>query len=367
MNLLVFVFAAMALLGAHLLRAGGGARLSATLAFVSGLVASLVLVKLAVGAMGLGRTTDFDRVVNHAVAVAEADPGAPLVVFSGASYSRNALDDARLTQALRDLGYPHRAINLSLEAASLPEREAHLDALLDRLETPPDVVFVEVAYAFDMRPAQFFNNSKFTARGIEQFDVRTTAWTLFGLAQGGCAGAVDCVKSAGFTGAHSALNMLNVGLVGRGEAAGAAGELAAYDPMLDVRIETTAQERMNGLLGDSLPEPTRGPGWIASLRAMNAAGLRARGVGQVGYYFPPVIDAGKRAYASGLCLGELATAPCISPDDPDLLANLTGDVWFDPDHLKQDGANTYTDWLAGRLARSGVLDPAPDLGEGAAP
>lgn len=357
MNLLVFVFAAVALLGAHLLRTGGGgARLPTLLSFIGGLVAAIAVVKLAVGAMGLGRTTDFDRVVNHAVAVAQADQGAPLIVFSGASYSRNALDDARLTEALRAFGFPHRAINLSLEAASLPEREAHLEALLERLETPPDVVFIEVAYAFDQRPAQFFNNSKFTARGIEQFDVRTSAWTLFGLAQGGCGGVADCVKSVGFTGAHGALNLLNVGLVARGEPASAAGQLAAFDPMEDVRVETSPDERLNGLLGDTLPAPTTGPKWIASLRAMNAARLRSQGVGVVGYYFPPVIAAEKRAYATGLCLGELASAPCISPDDPDLLAALTGDVWFDPDHLKVAGANTYTDWLAAQLVTSGILE-----------
>jgi len=360
MNSLVFFLAVLLLVMVHALRAPlGGTRLAAAFFFVLGLGAAAFGVKVLADQAGIGRTTDFDRVVNHAVRLAAAEPDAPLIVFAGASYSRNAIDDERLTATLRDAGHPHRVINFSLEAASLPEREAHLDAFIARAGRMPDLVFLEAAAAFDYRPAQFFNNSKFSTRGLEQFDLRTSAWTGLGLLQGGCEGGADCVKNLGLTGAHFSLNALNVGLVSQGERPEAAGELAAYDPQTQPRITTTPEERTGGLRAGPDFSPTDAPLWIASLRAQLSSRLEDSGVRDVGYYFPPVIDAQKRAYMDGLCLGEFAGAPCLAPTDPQLLAALEDEVWFDPHHLLQDGANTYTDWLASQLIASGVLEAGP--------
>lgn len=358
MNSLTILFAGIALAAAYGLRAPSrSGRIAAILAFLVGLAVTVLAVRGLASLSGLGRTTDFDRVVNAAVERAASDPDAPIMIFSGASYSRNAIDDIRLTQGLRERGLPHLVINLSLEAASLPEREAHLLDFLERSGRVPDVVFIEIAEAFDHQPAQFFNNSKFSARGIEQFDLRTSAWTAFGLAQGGCNGAADCVKSVGLTGAHFLLNALNVGLVARGEQPSAAGTLSAYDPQSEPREDIHADDRASGLTGVASMAPRAGPVWVASLRGILENRLIQLGVGQVGYYFPPVIPKGERAYAAGLCLGELAHAPCIPPVDTALLAALDGPVWLDEHHLLTEGANTYTDWLAERMPT--LLAPAP--------
>ncbi|MEO0465868.1 MAG: hypothetical protein AAF216_04950 [Pseudomonadota bacterium] len=355
MNALVFAFAGICLIAVHLLRApAGGRRVGAVLAFILGLAITATGVRFAVSEAGIGRTTDFDRVVNHAVAEADA-ANSPLIVFTGASYSRNAIDPERFTKYLRAHGYPHTAINLSLEAASLPEREAHLEDFITRLERPPELVFAEVAEAFDARPAQFFNNSKFSARGIEQFGPRTSAWTLLGLAEGGCSGMADCIKSAGLTGAHFGLNALNIGSVARGEAPSETGELAAYDPQTQPREETAAKDRLNGLRSGPDYVPTVGLKWISSLRAMFENRLERKGVATIGYYFPPVIDGGARAYVDGLCLAELVHTTCISPSDPELLAALEGEVWLDQSHLLASGANIYSDWLADQIIVSGAL------------
>ena len=157
------------------------------------------MIKLVAGAAGLGRTTEFDGFVNRAVEIARQDD-APLIVFTGASFSRNAIDDERLTLALRERGYPHRVISLSIEAASIFERDAHLKEFIARSPRPPEIVFVEVSEPFDKRPAFFFENSKFSARGIEQFTPSVSLKTLKGLAGGNCAGAADCLKSAALVG-----------------------------------------------------------------------------------------------------------------------------------------------------------------------
>jgi len=153
MHWTVILFAAIALALAHMLRLPRrGGMIGAFAAFGAGLVGAALVIKLASGAVGLGRTTEVDGFVNRAIEIAKQDE-APLIIFTGASFSRNAIDDDRLTLALRERGYPHRAISLSLEAASIFERDAHLQDFIARSPRAPDIVFVEVAEEFDKRPA----------------------------------------------------------------------------------------------------------------------------------------------------------------------------------------------------------------------
>ena len=355
MHPIFIALAVLVLFGAHLARLPArGGFWQASGAFLLGLVATAVMLRLVFGGIGLGRTTDFDRVVNAAIETARRDP-APLIVFTGASYSRNALDDERLTAALRARGHPHRAINLSLEAASMLEREAHLRAFVSRSGRVPDIVLIEVAEDFDRRVAQFFDNSKFSARGIEQFGPAETAWTLRGLAGGACPGISGCLKDAVFLGAHTGLNAANIGLGAKGQTPDKAGALASYDPQGEPREEIDLMDRGVGLTGRPEVSPLQGPTWARAFRETWRSRLAREGVDRVGYYFPPVIDAGLRAYAEGLCRGELSGHVCIAPQDEKLLSALDADVWFDRSHLLDPGAEIYTAWLADRLERSGIL------------
>ncbi|NBC19681.1 MAG: hypothetical protein GVY06_01315 [Alphaproteobacteria bacterium] len=359
MHPIFLALALLALFGVHLARVparGGLAGVSA--AFLTGLVATALLLRLALGGLGVGRTTDFDRVVNAAVAAAQ-DEDTPLILFAGASYSRNAIDDARLTRQLKARGHPHRVINLSLEAASMMERAAHLEQFMDRSGRVPDIVFIEVARDFDLRVAQFFGNSKFSVRGIEQFGPKVSFWTARGLLGGACQGMTGCVKDGAFLAAHSGLNLLNVGLAARGERAEAAGRLDGYDPQTEPREEIDLMDRAIGLSARPEARERSAPDWARAYRLAWRTRLEERGVRTVGYYFPPVIDPARRAYVSGLCDAELDGSACFAPQDAALLRALDAEVWFDAAHLLDPGAAVYTSWLAARLAESGLLSPGP--------
>ncbi|MEL7231793.1 MAG: hypothetical protein AAGJ85_04720, partial [Pseudomonadota bacterium] len=96
----LFASAGVALIGAHALRLPvAGGRFGAIGAFLGGLLLAVFAVKGVAKVSDIGRTTDFDKIVNAAVAEAVQDDR-PLIVFTGASYSRNALDPERLTLAL---------------------------------------------------------------------------------------------------------------------------------------------------------------------------------------------------------------------------------------------------------------------------
>ena len=352
MHWTLFAFGGLALVFAHGLKLPRqGTRLLAISAFVGGLLATVMIIKLVAGALDIGRTTDFDRIVNAAVAEARQDD-APLIVFTGASYSRNALDPERLTIALTEAGYRFRAINLSIEAASVMERDAHLAQFMTLSGRTPELVFVEVAKAFDYKAAFMFGNSKFNARAIEQFDIPTSVRTLSGIAEGACEGTTGCIKDTGFLGLHAALNFFNVGLIGRGEKPTDADAVMSYDPQYEARLQSTPSALPEIL--DVTPQPV--PQWVSGYRAQMHERLLSRGVQTVGYYQPPVQPADQRMYVAALCEHELRSYTCIDSEDPELLSALNGAFWFDRDHLLDDGAAIYTKWLANELIESGVLE-----------
>ena len=348
----LFALAALALLGAHGLKLPqAGGRFGGIAAFLIGLALSALAIKTLAAASGIGRTTVFDSFVNAAVIEAQQDP-APLIVFTGASFSRNAIDPQRLTLALKERGYNYRVVSLSIEAASIIERDAHLQQFMALSGRVPDLVFIEISEEFDHRAAYMFGNSKFNARAIEQFDLRTSVWTALGIMGGACDGTSGCLKDAVYLGAHTALNVLNVGLIGQGERPQDAPAQPAFDPQTTPRAPSDASQTAIILPA----EPVRGPQWARSYRTVQRNALLAKGVRLVGYYQPPLLDPAQRAYTSGLCLGELSALPCISPDDPVLLNQLTAEVWFDPGHLLDNGAAIYTGWLAQHLIDSGALE-----------
>jgi hypothetical protein len=225
----LFALAAPGLILAHGLKLPlKGSKLGAIGAFSIGLVLSAVAIKGLAAANGIGRTTDFDRFVQAAI----------LIVFTGASYSRNGIDPERLTLALRERGYPHRVLNLSIEAASILERDTHLKQFMAGSGRIPEVVFVEVAKDFDHRAAYMFGNSKFNMRAIEQFDLSSSAWTALGIMGGACDGAKGCVLDTVYLGAHAVLNLFNIGLIGGGEPVRAVEAVRSYDPQSTARASS---------------------------------------------------------------------------------------------------------------------------------
>ena len=345
---MVLIVMAAALLLAHLLRLSRkGVRLTHLLVFGVTVVLAAGVIRFFAVEAGLERQSPYDGFLADAAARMEADP-APVIAFIGASYSRNALDDRRLTAALKGSGRDMLAVNLSLEGASLQERTEHLRRLLDRAPRPPAIVFFEIAPEFDADPVYVFQVAKFSDRAINQFTPVETMRGLQALATGACSGAAACAQAAALTLAHGGMDALNIGLLYASSARRPAEVRPSYDPQDEPREDVDAASRAEGLADRPAPFDGRPPEWASAERARQFAMVRAAG-GEVGVYFPPVIEPDKRAYITGLCETVFADVTCIAPADPALLSALDGPVWYDARHLLRPGADIFTDWLAGRL------------------
>ena len=354
MSALAIIVMGLALLLAHTLRgARGRFRLAHAGAFVLGLLVSALVIRFFAIENGIERRSDYDRFVLHGLNLAEASD-APLWVFVGASYSRNAIDADGLTERLRERGRDVQAINLSLQGASLQERRAHLEDFLARTPRPPERVFLEVAPEFDADPVYVFQVAKFSDRAIDQFTPANTVRASRDILARRCGGLVACGKAAAFTGSHGLMNGLNIGLLYSGERFAALEAVPSWDPQTEPREELNAVQRAEispPARGAALSSqaPVREPYvWGAAYRGEWVAELEAADI-EVGFYFPPVLDPGKRAYGRGLCAADESGRPCLIADAPQLLAALDEEVWFDPGHLLVPGAQAYMDWLADQL------------------
>lgn len=353
MSALAVIAMAAGLVLAHTLRgAKGGFRLMHGAAFLAALCVTALVVRFFAMEADIERRSDYDRFVAHGLQTAQ-ESDAPLWVFVGASYSRNAISADMLTERLLARGMDVQVINLSLEGASLQERRTHLEDFLSRSPRKPARVFLEVAPEFDADPVYVFQIAKFSNRAIDQFDLSNTLAASGDIAARHCGGLVACAKAAALTGSHGLMNALNIGLLFSGEDFAGLDAREAFDPQVsprkglsDARLEEMSPPARGARLTERLDD--RAPyAWGQDYRTDLIIELEASGIATA-LYFPPAIDPAKRAYGRGVC----AATPdkiCIIADDPNLLAALDADVWFDPGHLLVPGAAIYMDWLADRL------------------
>jgi len=358
MHWIAFIAAALALLLAKLLRTPERSRVWTGAAwFFAAFLVTTFTVRVMSDRADMTRPTEYDQFVSHAARQVLAEPDAPLLLFVGASYSRNAIDDVEMTRKLRAAGYPHRVINLSLQGASLQERDAHLWAFMRATGIAPDAVFLEVSDEFDRDPAYVFSVAKFSDRAIKQFDPDAFYWSMKGLVQGQCSGTAACMKSWGLLNVHALMNWTNLGLLATGQTLENISPMPAFDPKDDPRetfvLDDTEIDRSLRSVPQIVPET--GPSWARLFRIDQRERLLAAGVRRVAYYYPPVIPPDARQYVARLCAGELSEFPCIAPIDRQLLASLSGAVWYDDRHLLRDGAEVYTSWLAGQIESGGAL------------
>ncbi len=321
-------------------------------AFVASLGLTAALIGFGAQNGGIVRDGPYAQIAAHALQTIENDR-APYVLFVGASYSRNAVDDKALTRRLGARGYPQRIINFALQGASLQERDLRLRQFLRAAPMPPEAVFLEVSQRFDRHPTYGFEVAKFSERVIGQFDLRGTYWAMRGLKQSAADGMGSLAKNTFLLGLHAPINWLNIGLLNEATRMRDTAALAGYDPQQVPRRAVKAEERLAGLTNMSALPGTVFE-WGASFRADQRAMLAAAGVRHIAYYFPPVIDGAERAYVKAVCESEVENI-CIAPTDPVMLAALDGPVWLDEEHLLAPGAMVYGQWLVEQMALSGVL------------
>ncbi len=329
-----------------------GGLVRSAVAFVLGLSLTAAGVKAAGHALALYPDDELARFAAHAL---EHSDERPTILMWGTSMARNAIDDELVTETLTAAGYDVRVISVSLEGASVQERDLHLRQFLRAADSAPAAVLMEVSLRTDDRPTFVFDVSKFSARAIKQFGPRGTYWALRGFLSDWRPGLVQWGYQGALLGVHAGLNHLNVGYLRNARPLQDVTPSRAFDGLPGLRVETLTAEEVVAGLAENADSPMAPPRWARAFRADQRAMLTQAGVERVGYFMPPVVPADQRAYAAAVCAEE-PQALCIAPDDAALSASLADiGFWADERHLTEIGAQTYSLWLAERLIEVGLV------------
>jgi hypothetical protein len=94
--------------------------------------------------------------------------------------------------------------------------------------------------------------------------------------------------------------------------------------------------------------------WLAGIRDVREQQLWNGYVSRFMYLGLPSTSPAQLDYVRGFCAR--ASAPCIAPDDPQLLQQLDDRIyWRDEAHMQRAGALIYSRWLAHKLVALGLL------------
>ncbi len=331
-----------------------GGLIGSAAAFLAGLVVVAAGIKTAAHVFALYPDDQLARFAAHAI---ETDDGRPTIMLWGTSMSRNAIDDDLLTETLNARGYDVRAVSVSIEGASLFERDNHIRQYM-RAHRAPEVMLLEIAAPTDETPSYVFDISKFSNRTISQLGPRQSVWFAIGFLRDWRPGIVRWGYHAGVGGLHAGLNWLNVGQLRTLNHIENIESERAFEPLEEQREDIDAEIVAEGLSARDAEPTFDPPQWAVDFREAQRSYLRGLGIEHIHYYIPAVVPADRRAYFEVACERQ-GDALCLSSEDDALLSRLNDpDLWSDYRHVHPEGARIYTLWLADRLIEEGLVDMA---------
>jgi hypothetical protein len=291
------------------------------------------------------------------------------IIISGGSATKRGVDDEVLSRELRDAGFGVQTVHLGLAGASHYERRSDLAKILSEAlaKAPPDgrvILALEVWYLYDVDPMVQLDSIKFTRRGFAYLDVATASTMLVDLVFTNVLerGKKVDVEAVRILLAHGAIDLLNIGAL-RQNLRGA--RRYGYEilrrtpspgtaPTTDTIAATLAQT-------GSEPKPPfteETTAYIDNFRKVVLGSAFQDSRLRIAAYMPPNLHPPTNSYLPEFC--ERTTLPiyCLqAPADNGFLLNKLREprFWWDRVHLRPEGANLYSRWLASQLLHRELL------------
>lgn len=338
------------------------ARLAAGLGALAGFVAAEAGLSIALPALDLMPKLQATQMLKYLV---ELETDRPILLLVGSSYSQYGIDEAALQQALEAAGHKVTVARFGFGGLSIPERLHYLRRYLASARHPPAAVLFEISAYYELRPLKQLQQNPFSAREIAALDgdnLRLSLAWVFGPEGAGSDRMTLAAELAG----DYVLHTLQIGVLPnsvpseRLPASSFAGTPRKTAHFSKEQIAADLADGQNGqvisplLLDPDHPTPVPTP-WALGAIDEELDLFRAARISLFGFYGLPSRYADEPIYARQFCRA-MTRYPCIPAEDPALIAGLGGDEdWLDETHLQGPGRARYTQWLAERLAASGVL------------
>ena len=328
---------------------------SGVVAYLAALVGGAFLVSLVVVRQPLMTPGKVSSVAKYAVQQLKAPPEKNVIVLQGASYVLNAVDVAALADELEDLGYSARAVKLAFGGANHFERYRLYEDIVQRLPDKPRdgqrwVYLTEVMIAYDRVPLNQLEKNTDSARAYHYLTL-SNAWYAARAMQSKNLADFEFDDWQWTIARHSLVNAFNAGVVSRlvpeEEIEPVTGLASKGAPRFKFNFKELMKEAKNP--GPPIPIPP----WLLELREPRERELWGRFDPKWVYFGVPSTRPEQLRYIRSFCA--IVKEPCVAPNEG-LIESLEAPTnWRNAGHMNRNGAMIYTRWLAGEIARLGVL------------
>jgi len=290
------------------------------------------------------------------------EEGSPLILLIGSSYTRHGVDPDVINAIFRENGLRARVLIRAAGGTSRLEQWQNVKEVVRNLGKVPSTVLFEVSYSYDHRPV-YGLRSPYSPRALAQFDAQGTLWAVQALLkytpESELYGMED--KASVFAGVvqHFLARTLNVGLahnlvdlenVNTRPSFSAREEAEDdYDPVAQSDTLKPWPWEVGEVRLPSRPLNLWIKGYFSDVDKM----LEQKGVETFGYYVPPSASPSKRKYSLQFCR-EVSPKVCINMNQRSLMDQLEADKWIDRGHLRANGAQLASVWLAQQLIDEGI-------------
>lgn len=294
------------------------------------------------------------RSVTPVLASVADDPGRVVIVIEGASWSSRGIDGARLEMRLREQGIDADVVQVTLPAANHFERDYLLRTLsqslesdqLDRLSDTKLMLLREISQDYLENPIAQVERNLYTDR-VYAYAAPGRAWRMSRAAR--AANQLEPTLALQI-GQHAAFNWLRIGEVSRLETPYADATRAGYWP-LDTTEDDMHTRGISDILEflDTTPVPSFDP--PAAIDVLERVGDDGYGlpIDATVFYEMPNLSVRRSEYARWFA--SQSSSPTLAIEDTELYRRLDDvDLWYDTGHLRREGAEIFTDWLALQLA-----------------
>lgn len=298
--------------------------------------------------------------------VVQLETDRPVLLLVGSSLTQYGIDESALQTALEAAGHPVTVARLGFGGLSVPERLYYLRSYLAQAKHRPAAVLFETSVYYELQPLRQLEQNRFTEREIAAMDAgnfRLSLDWVFGPESAPSSRLRLVADLAG----HFAMHLLHIGFLPNSVRStelaprSYAGSPPKTQHFPDAEIaadlaEGQSDQALSLPLPDGASIPAAIPSrWMRGVIDEQAALLKAAGITRLGFFGPPSRFPDEPIYVRQFCRA-MTAYPCISADDPALIAALGHDEdWLDQTHLQGPGRQLYTEWLAARLVASGAL------------
>jgi len=299
----------------------------------------------------LYRRAEMERIVNSLLNGHQTSKKKILIV--GSSYTSRGISGKLLEQKLITNGMNYKIHQLSFPGANSFEQDYYIDQYFQKIQTKPEIVLIEIGTFENSVIIQ--KDNYFSPNVINYHDFKRTKYIIKTLFQTNKATlcSYQKVEHSLVAVKHFLFNFFHIGIVENLEPQHMVDFYYGFQPenyifkdinLIISGLETIINKNIIQLENDTQKNVE------AIFRSYQVSRISTYGVNDIIFFSTPSADIKKvKSINQFMDIVKSNDIDIIDGNDIHILQQLSGDYWTDFNHLNQNGALIFTNWLAEQL------------------